>query len=176
MIVYDREQTQIVIPNGLGNVNIVINQGCDDDKPTPPQDGWGMTGYFNNWGGTPDIPFEEDGELEGRPYKVIRNFEATGGEFKIRRNNAWTDSYTATFRNIPQFAKLVKGDSNMSINDGVWDIYLFFGDDGVPNQMLVLRSDTDLSTIQYEYTLNLSADKESAIFSYDVNVSNKLKS
>ena len=164
MIVYDKEQKEIVIPNGLGNVNIVINQGCDDDKPTPPQDGWGMTGYFNNWGGTPDIPFEEDGELEGRPYKVIRNFEATGGEFKIRRNNAWTDSYTATFRNIPQFAKLVKGDINMSINDGVWDIYLFFGDDGVPNEMLVLNPGTDLSTIQYEYTLNLSADKESAIF------------
>ena len=164
MIVYDREQKQIVIPNGLGNVNIVINQGCDDDKPTPPQDGWGMTGYFNNWGGTPDIPFEEDGELDGRSYKVIRNFEATGGEFKIRRNNAWTDSYTATLRNIPQFAKLIKGDSNMSINDGVWDIYLFFGDDGVPNEMLVLNPGTDLSTIQYEYTLNLSADKESAVF------------
>ena len=176
MIVYDREQKQIVIPNGLGNVNIVINQGCDDDKPTPPQDGWGMTGYFNDWGGTPDIPFEEDGELEGRPYKVIRNFEATGGEFKIRRNNAWTDSYTARFRNIPQFAKLIKGDSNMSINDGVWDIYLFFGDDGVPNEMLVLNPGTDLSTIQYEYTLNLSADKESAIFligdSFDFSAKN----
>ena len=164
MIVYDREQKQIVIPNGLGNVNIVINQGCDDDKPTPPQDGWGMTGYFNNWGGTPDIPFEEDGELDGRPYKVIRDFEATGGEFKIRRNNAWTDSYTSTLRNVPQFAKLIKGDMNMSINDGVWDIYLFFGDDGVPNEMLVLNPGTDLSTIQYEYTLNLSADKENAVF------------
>ena len=176
MIVYDREQKQIVIPNGLGNVNIVINQGCDDDKPTPPQDGWGMTGYFNNWGGTPDIPFEEDGELEGRPYKVIRNFEATGGEFKIRRNNAWTDSYTSTLRNIPQFAKLIKGDMNMQINDGVWDIYLFFGDDGVPNEMLVLNPGTDLSTIQYEYTLNLSADKESAIFligdSFDFSAKN----
>ena len=134
------------------------------DKPIPPQDGWGMTGYFNNWGGTPDIPFEEDGELEGRPYKVIRNFEATGGEFKIRRNNAWTDSYTSTLRNIPQFAKLIKGDINMSINDGVWDIYLFFGDDGAPNEMLVLNPGTDLSTIQYEYTLNISADKENAVF------------
>ena len=123
-----------------------------------------MTGYFNDWGGTPDIPFEEDGEWDGRPYKVIRNFEAIGGEFKIRRNNAWTDSYTASFRNIPQFAKLVKGDINMSINDGVWDIYLFFGDDGVPNEMLVLNPGTDLSTIKYEYTLNLSVDKESAIF------------
>lgn len=29
MIVYDKEQKQIVIPNGLGNVNIVINQGGD---------------------------------------------------------------------------------------------------------------------------------------------------
>ena len=176
MIVYDREQKQIVIPNGLGNVNIVINQGCDDDKPTPPQDGWGMTGYFNNWGGTPDIPFEEDGELEGRPYKVIRGFEAVQGEFKIRRNNAWTDSYTATFENIPQFAKLKKGDMNMQINDGVWDIYLFFGDDGVPNEILVLNPGTDLSTIQYEYTLNLSADKESAIFligdSFDYSAKN----
>ena len=163
MIVYDKEQKQIVIPNGLGNVNIIINQGCDDDKPTPPQDGWGMTGYFNNWGGTPDIPFEEDGEWDGRPYKVIRNFEATGGEFKIRRNNAWTDSYTASFSNIPQFAKLIKGDINMSINDGVWDIYLFFGDDGVPNEMLVLNPGTDLSTIKYEYTLTISTDKENAI-------------
>lgn len=146
------------------------------DRPIPPQDGWGMTGYFNNWGGTPDIPFEEDGEWDGRPYKVIRNFEAVQGEFKIRRNNAWTDSRTASFENIPQFAKLVKGDSNMSINDGVWDIYLFFGNDGVPNEMLVLNPGTDLSTIQYEYTLNLSADKESAIFligdSFDYSAKN----
>ena len=143
MIVYDKEQKQIVIPNGLGNVNIIINQGCDDDKPVPPQDGWGMTGYFNNWGETPDIPFKESGEWDGRPYKVIRNFEATGGEFKIRRNNAWTDSYTAHFNNIPQFAKLIKGDLNMSINDGVWDIYLFFRDDGEPNEMLIFHPGTD---------------------------------
>ena len=163
MIVYDKEQKQIVIPNGLGNVNIIINQGCDNDKPTPPQDGWGITGYFNNWGGTPDIPFEENGEWEGRPYKVIRGFEATRGEFKIRRNNAWTDSYTASFSNIPQFAKLIKGDINMSINDGVWDIYLFFRNDGEPNEMLILHSGTDLSTIQYEYTLTISTDKENAI-------------
>ena len=163
MIVYDKEQKQIVIPNGLGNVNIIINQGCDDNKPTPPQDGWGMTGIFNNWGGSPDIPFEEDGEWDGRPYKVIRNFGATGGEFKIRRNNASTDSYTASFHNEPQFAKLIKGDWNMLIDDGVWDIYLFFGDDGVPNEMLILRPGTDLSTIQYEYTLTISTDKENAI-------------
>ena len=133
------------------------------DKPIPPQDGWGMVGYFNSWGGTPDIPFEENGEWEGRPYKVIRNFEAVQGEFKIRRNNAWTDSRTASFSNIPQFAKLQRGDSNMSINDGVWDIYLFFGNDGVPNEMLVLNPGTDLSTIQYEYTLNISTDKENVI-------------
>ena len=167
MIVYDKEQKQIVIPNGLGNVNIIINQGCDDNKPTPPQDGWGMTGYFNNWGESPDIPFKESGEWDGRPYKVIRNFEATGSEFKIRRNNAWTDSYTAGFNNIPQFAKLIKGDFNMSINDGVWDIYLFFGNDGEPNEMLVLNSGTDLSTIQYEYTLTISTDKENAIIDID---------
>ena len=163
MIVYDKEQKQIVIPNGLGNVNIIINQGCDDDKPTPPQDGWGMTGIFNNWGESPDIPFKENGEWEGRPYKVIRNFGATGGEFKIRRNNAWTDSYTASFHNEPQFAQLLKNDFSMSINDGVWDIYLFFRDDGEPNEMLILRPGTDLSTIQYEYTLTISTDKENAI-------------
>ena len=167
MIVYDKEQKQIVIPNGLGNVNIIINQGCDDDKPTPPQDGWGMTGYFNNWGGTPDIPFEENGEWEGRPYKVIRGFEATGSEFKIRRNNAWTNSYTANFHNEPQFAKLQKADWNMPINDGVWDIYLFFRNDGEPNEMLVLNPGTDLSTIKYEYTLTISTDKENAIIDID---------
>ena len=153
MIVYDKEQKQIVIPNGLGNVNIIINQGCDDDKPVPPQDGWGMTGIFNNWGETPDIPFNENGEWDGRPYKAIRNFAATGGEFKIRRNNDSTYSYTASFHNEPQFALLLKNNFNMSINDGVWDIYLFFGNDGEPNEMLILRSGTDLSTIQYEYTL-----------------------
>ena len=163
MIVYDKEQKQIVIPNGLGNVNIIINQGCDDDKPTPPQDGCGMTGIFNNWGETPDIPFKENGEWDGRPYKVIRNFGATGGEFKIRRNNDSTDSYTASFHNEPQFAQLLKNDFSMSINDGVWDIYLFFGDDGEPNEMLILRPGTDLSTIQYEYTLTISTDKENAI-------------
>ena len=200
MIVYDKEQKQIVIPNGLGNVNIVINQGGDcpecpecpelteisitengryegaynvvnvdvptggGDKPTPPQDGWGMTGVFNNWGATPDIPFNENGEWEGRPYKVIRNFEATGGEFKIRRNNDSTDSYSANFYDIPQFALLRKDyDWNMSIDDGVWDIYLFFGNDGVPNEMLILQPGTDLSTIKYEYTLTISTDKENAL-------------
>ena len=199
MIVYDKEQKQIVIPNGLGNVNIVINQGGDcpecpelteisitengryegaynvvnvdvptggGDKPTPPQDGWGMVGNFNDWGftgGVLDIPFEEDGEWDGRPYKVIRGFEATGGEFKIRRNNAWTDSYTANFGDIPQFAQLRKDDWNMYIDDGVLDIYLFFGNDGVPNEMLILHTGTDLSTIKYEYTLTISVDKENAI-------------
>ena len=163
MIVYDKEQKQIVIPNGLGNVNIIINQGCDDDKPTPPQDGWGMTGIFNNWGDSPDIPFKENGEWGGRPYKVIRNFGATGGEFKIRRNNAWDDSYTASFHNEPQFAQLLKNDFSMSIDDGIWDIYLFFGNDGEPNEMLILHPGTDLSTIQYEYTLTISTDKENAI-------------
>lgn len=199
MIVYDKEQKEIVIPNGLGNVNIIINGGGDcpecpecpelteisitengryegaynvvnvdvptegGDKPTPPQDGWGMTGVFNNWGETPDIPFNEDGEWEGRPYKVIRNFEATGGEFKIRRNNDSTDSYTANFYDIPQLALLRKDDWNMSIDDGLWDIYIFFGNDGVPNEMLILHNGTDLSTIKYEYTLNVTIDKENAI-------------
>ena len=132
-------------------------------KPIPPQDGWGMVGYFNSWGGTPDIPFEENGEWEGRPYKVIRGFEAVQGEFKIRRNSAWADSYTADFSNEPQFAKLKRGDWNMPIDDGLWDIYLFFRDDGVPNEMLLLHSGTDLSTIKYEYTLTISTDKENAI-------------
>ena len=135
----------------------------EEVKPIPPQDGWGMVGYFNSWGGTPDIPFEENGEWEGRPYKVIRGFEAVQSEFKIRRNSAWADSYTADFSNEPQFAKLVRGDWNMPIDDGMWDIYLFFRDDGVPNEMLLLHSGTDLSTIKYEYTLNVSTDKENAI-------------
>ena len=162
---YDGLSRVVIDPQTLYNEGVEAGRAeCSGPAPAPPQDGWGMTGYFNNWGNTPDIPFEENGEGEGRPYKVIRNFEAVQGEFKIRRNNAWTDSRTASFRNIPQFAKLIKGDSNMSINDGVWDIYLFFGNDGVPNEMLVLNPGTDLSTIQYEYTLNLSADKESAIF------------
>lgn len=33
MIVYDKEQKQIVIPNGLGNVNIIINGGGDCPEP-----------------------------------------------------------------------------------------------------------------------------------------------
>ena len=141
----------------------VVELEENEPIPIPPQDGWGMVGYFNSWGGTPDIPFEENGEWEGRPYKVIRGFEAVQGEFKIRRNSAWADSYTANFNNEPQFAKLVRGDWNMPIDDGLWDIYLFFRDDGVPNEMLLLHSGTDLSTIKYEYTLNVSADKENVI-------------
>lgn len=136
----------------------------EEVKPIPPQDGWGMVGYFNSWGGTPDIPFEENGEWEGRPYKVIRGFEAVQSEFKIRRNSAWADSYTADFSNEPQFAKLVRGDWNMPIDDGLWDIYLFFRDNGKPNEMLLLHSGTDLSTIKYEYTLTISTDKENAVF------------
>ena len=141
----------------------VVELEENEPIPIPPQDGWGMVGYFNSWGGTPDIPFEEDGEWDGRPYKVIRGFEAVQGEFKIRRNNAWTDSYTADFSNEPQFAKLQRGDWNMPIDDGLWDIYLFFRDDGVPNEMLLLHNGTDLSTIKYEYTLIISTDKENAI-------------
>ena len=135
----------------------------EENEPIPPQNGWGMVGYFNSWGGTPDVPFEENGEWEGRPYKVIRGFEAVQGEFKIRLNNTWANSYTADFSNEPQFAKLQKGDWNMTIDDGVWDIYLFFGDNGEPNEMLILHSGTDLSSIKYEYTLNISTDKENAI-------------
>ena len=41
MIVYDKEQKQIVIPNGLGNVNIVINQGGGEcpECPDCPEEG-----------------------------------------------------------------------------------------------------------------------------------------
>lgn len=41
MIVYDKEQKQIVIPNGLGNVNIVINQGGGEcpECPECPDEG-----------------------------------------------------------------------------------------------------------------------------------------
>jgi hypothetical protein len=41
MIVYDKEQKQIVIPNGLGNVNIVINQGGGEcpECPECPEEG-----------------------------------------------------------------------------------------------------------------------------------------
>ena len=161
---YDGLSRVVIDPQTLYNEGVEAGRAeCSGPTPAPPQDGWGMTGYFNSWGGTPDIPFEENGEWEGRPYKVIRNFEAVQGEFKIRRNNAWTNSYTADFYNEPQFAKLQKGDSNMPIDDGVWDIYLFFGDDGKPNEMLILHTGTDLSTIKYEYTLNVSVDKENAI-------------
>lgn len=38
MIVYDKEQKQIVIPNGLGNVNIVINQGGGECPECPDGD------------------------------------------------------------------------------------------------------------------------------------------
>ena len=162
---YDGLSRVVIDPQTLYNEGVEAGRAeCSGPAPAPPQDGWGMTGYFNNWGGTPDIPFEENGEWEGRQYKVIRGFEAVQGEFKIRLNNAWANSYTANFSNEPQFAKLQKGDWNMKIDDGVWDIYLFFGNDGVPNEMLVLNPGTDLSTIQYEYTLNLSADKENAVF------------
>lgn len=37
MIVYDKEQKQIVIPNGLGNVNIVINQGGGECPECPDE-------------------------------------------------------------------------------------------------------------------------------------------
>ena len=161
---YDGLSRVVIDPQTLYNEGVEAGRAeCSGPAPAPPQDGWGMVGYFNSWGGTPDIPFEENGEWEGRPYKVIRGFEAVQGEFKIRRNSAWTDSYTADFSNEPQFAKLIKGDINMSINDGVWDIYLFFGDNGKPNEMLILHSGTDLSTIKYEYTLTISTDKENAI-------------
>ena len=56
MIVYDKEQKQIVIPNGLGNVNIIINGGECPECPECPE----LT----------EISITENGRYEGA-YNVV---------------------------------------------------------------------------------------------------------
>lgn len=51
---------------------------------------WGIVGSaYNDWGATPDFPFEYDDS--SNKWRAIVKLLA--GEFKIRKNNAWTTNY-----------------------------------------------------------------------------------
>ena len=71
MIVYDKEQKQIVIPNGLGNVNIIINGGdCPECPEINLEDKW-VTPSMNDRDGNGYIVVEEDEGYDGLSRVVI---------------------------------------------------------------------------------------------------------
>lgn len=89
MIVYDKEQKQIVIPNGLGNVNIIINGG--EDCPECPGCNLGEGEYnFNaNNVGTYELNASDDG-YDGWS-KMFINID--GGVIKVHRAADLLDSF-----------------------------------------------------------------------------------
>lgn len=114
---------------------------------------WGITGYFNNWGGTPDIYFEDPGfQLsfmgEMKDVRVVYGFETDGQEIKIRYNNQWNYSYSAEIYDIPQIRPLIISDMNMDLVEGKYDIYLlgYNGDEKFePEYILFMPKDEDIS-------------------------------
>ena len=94
MIVYDKEQKQIVIPNGLGNVNIVINQG--GDCPECPEQpgcnlGIGEYGFDSNTVGDFELYASDDG-YDGWS-KMFIHIYGDDGAISVRRASGLLDDF-----------------------------------------------------------------------------------
>ena len=114
---------------------------------------WGIVGYFNSWGGTPDIQFQDAGftltDL-GYEVKFVKDFYCDGQEIKFRYNNSWNISVTTNLYNEPQIVPALTGDNNIQLSEGYWDIYLLGYDNGQywqPHNILILASGTDVFSI-----------------------------
>lgn len=125
---------------------------------------WGLTGYFNGWGMSPDVYFEpyESKVLfmdEAFDVQYIHNFNHEGTEVKIRYNNEWNLSYTADLYNEPQIATLITGDNNMYLSQGAWNLYILgnYNDFGTfePVYMVVLREGTTIENVTLSVRIRL---------------------
>ena len=148
------------------------NQGYQDgynaatNPDTPIESGkWGITGYYNSWGGTPDTYFETYNNqilFEEQTYdmQVIWGFESDGQEIKIRYNNEWNYSYSAELYNIPQIRPLIVSDMNIDLPSGIYNIYILghYGDEKFEPEYIVFTTSTsDLGMVHlsdYIYITN----------------------
>ena len=124
---------------------------------------WGITGYFNNWGGTPDVYFEDPGfQLpfmdEWKDVRVVYGFETDGREIKIRYNNGWNHSYSAEIYNIPQIRPLIVSDMNMDLPANTYDVYLlgYNGEEKFePQNILFVIAGTDINAFKLSDYLDI---------------------
>lgn len=150
------------------------NQGYQDGIKTcgggATEDGkWGIVGYFNNWGNTPDVYFEDKGiikEFMGVAYNTqsVTDFETDGREIKIRYNNEWNISYSADLYNEPQIRPLIVSDINMELSDGSWDIHLlgYYDSDGLfnPNYIVVIASQNNIENVNLSLDITLNTERK----------------
>lgn len=124
---------------------------------------WGITGYFNNWGGTPDVYFEDPGfQLpfmdEWKDVRVVYGFETDGREIKIRYNNGLNHSYSAEIYNIPQIRPLIVSDMNMDLPANTYDVYLlgYNGEEKFePQNILFVLAGTDINAFKLSDYLDI---------------------
>ncbi len=117
---------------------------------------WGIVGYFNGWGLSPDVYFEDKGTVVSFMDKdwnvqTINNFNHDGTEVKIRYNNEWTLSYSAELYNEPQIATLLVSDDNMLLSAGAWDVHILgdYNSEGIftPVYILVVESGLNITNL-----------------------------
>lgn len=163
----------VVIVGNVSNYNgtVQIDRGStlvakwrgDIDAPVFEDDKWGIVGYYNDWGNKPDTYFNEvDFQLLGQNVLAVYGFESDGREIKVRWNNAWDNSYTADLYNEPQIRPLEKGDWNMDLLEGTWDIYLLYPKGAgylelhkTPTQILIVEAGTDVQSLNLTPTLTV---------------------
>ena len=131
------------------------------DAPVFESNKWGIVGYYNDWGNKPDTYFNEvDFQLLGQNVLAVYGFESDGREIKVRWNNAWDNSYTADLYNEPQIMALERGDWNMDLSEGTWDIYLLYPRgagylENVLKQILIVEAGTDVQSLNLTPTLTV---------------------
>lgn len=115
-------------------------------------------------GNKPDTYFNEvDFQLLGQNVLAVYGFESDGREIKVRWNNSWDNSYTAELYNEPQIRPLEKGDWNMDLIEGTWDIYLLYPRGAgylelhkKPTQILIVEAGTDVQSLNLTPTLTVN--------------------
>ena len=168
---YFRDGDWVVIVGNVSNYNgtAQIDKGSTlvakwrgyIDAPVVESNKWGIVGYYNDWGNKPDTYFNEvDFQLLGQNVLAVYGFESDGREIKVRWNNAWDNSYTADLYNEPQIMALERGDWNMDLSEGTWDIYLLYPRgagylENVLKQILIVEAGTDVQSLNLTPTLTV---------------------
>ena len=130
MIVYDKEQKQIVIPNGLGNVNIIINGGGDCPECPGCNLGIGEYNFSADDEGTYELYASDDGydgwskmfiNIDGGAIKVWRASAINNGEYPGYGTNLYIGGIITEIQEVIQDCyKTYVLDNRLKIYKGGW--------------------------------------------------------
>lgn len=106
--------------------NVILNLGAIEfTGEVPVVTGWGIAGELNAWGETADdiaLKQYEDGLF------VAYEVEFPDGEFKIRKNNDWSEgNYGMKYESVMEANHaydVCAGGANMYVSAGIYDIWL----------------------------------------------------